>query len=111
MFLHQTYIPTKTNKYLQQPNAPSDTSNVLKLQTSTPQDSLYNLKPIKSLGTSLAWWIHNQLDINRFRDKVAQTYSEGSHAFLTLISFFIGLYKQDGITLIIPLRTNIVALF
>jgi hypothetical protein len=44
-------------------------------KVSTPQDPLCNLKAIKSLGTSLAWWAHNMLDINRTRDNIAQAYT------------------------------------
>ena len=38
----------------------------------TPQDPLHNLKAIKSLGTSLASWAHNLLEVNRTRDQIAQ---------------------------------------
>jgi hypothetical protein len=41
MLLHQTYIraKTKTKKYLQQPIAPSNTSNTMKLQNANPSRS------------------------------------------------------------------------
>ena len=41
----------------------------------TPQDPLCNLKAIKYLGISLAWWANNLLVINKTRDKIAQAYT------------------------------------
>ena len=70
MLLHQTHIQakTKTNKYLQEQNAPSDTSNALKRQLLNIHSA--NSNAIKSLGTSLAWWAHNLLE--SIEDKIAQ---------------------------------------
>ena len=51
---------------------PLETSNVFR--STDPQDSFRNLKTVKSLGTSLVWWAHNLLDINKIRDTIAQTY-------------------------------------
>ena len=56
------------------PNVPLDT-NAPKLYTPTPQDPLCNLKAIKSPSILLAWWAHILLDINRTREKIAQTYT------------------------------------
>ena len=72
MLLHQTYIQTKTkiktNKYIQQQNAPSDTSNSLKRQLLKIHSA--NSNAIKSLDTSFAWWAHNLLESRG--DKIAR---------------------------------------
>ena len=39
----------------------------------TPQDPFRNLKAIKSLDTSLAWWAHNLLE--SIWDRIAQAYT------------------------------------
>ena len=91
-----------------------------------PQDPLCNLKAIRSLGTSFAWWAHNLLEVNRARDEIAQAYTHTqmhmnnvwsemvscSPFFCLFIVFlhFFGSYKQYGITHI-PLPTSVVALF
>ena len=118
-----------TKKYLPQQNATSDIYNVPKFQSSkapTPQDPLRNIKAIKFLGISLVCWAHNLLEFNKTRDKLQKHIHiykgiwtmfgvRWSHSLFSLIFFvvfllFIGSYKQYGIILI-PLWTNIVALF
>ena len=73
MLLYQTYIQAKTKdkETLTTTNAPLDTSNTPKLQSANPQDPLCNLKAIKSLSTSLAWWVHNLLKFKKNRDEIA----------------------------------------
>ena len=44
-------------------------------KTPIPQDPLCNLKAIKSLNTSLAWWAHNLLKVNMTRDESTQAYT------------------------------------
>ena len=83
MLLHQTYIQAKTNtkqkiltitkcdlKHLQYSEAP------------TPRDPFCNLKAINSLGTTLAWWAHNILDINKTRENIAQAYTHAQRCMI-----------------------------
>ena len=48
-----------------------DASEGCDTKAPTLQDPLYNLKAIKSLGTLLACWAHNLLDVNKTRNKIA----------------------------------------
>ena len=77
--------------------------------TPIPQDPLRNLNAIKSLGTSLAWWAHHLLDINKTRAKMTQAYRHtqrhmnNSWSEMFLCSLCFAIYCFSSFSLV---RTN-----
>ena len=71
MLLHQMCIEAKT-KILTTTKCAF--GHLQRSETPTLQNPLCNLKAIKSLGSSFAWWAHNLLDINRTTHKIARAY-------------------------------------
>ena len=67
-----------------------DLAHLQRSKAPTPQDPLHNLKAIKSLGISFAWWAHNLLGINgleiRLHKQVTHTQRYMNNAWSEMIS-------------------------